>query len=45
MTAAEVLHFWFEETQPAQCPDRNAVLGRPSTAAEIEFLRTPGSAF
>jgi uncharacterized protein (DUF924 family) len=26
-------------------PHRNAVLGRPSTAAEIEFLRTPGSAF
>ena len=26
-------------------PHRNAVLGRPSTAAEIEFLKTPGSAF
>jgi uncharacterized protein (DUF924 family) len=26
-------------------PHRNAILGRPSTAAEIEFLKTPGSAF
>lgn len=26
-------------------PHRNAVLGRPSTASEIEFLKTPGSAF
>jgi uncharacterized protein (DUF924 family) len=26
-------------------PHRNAILGRQSTAAEIEFLKTPGSAF
>ena len=26
-------------------PHRNALLGRQSTAAEIEFLKTPGSAF
>lgn len=26
-------------------PHRNAALGRPSTAAELEFLETPGSAF
>ncbi|HNC52699.1 MAG TPA: DUF924 family protein [Accumulibacter sp.] len=26
-------------------PHRNAILGRPSTAAELEFLQTPGSAF
>ena len=26
-------------------PHRNAILGRPSTAAELEFLRTPGSSF
>lgn len=26
-------------------PHRNAVLGRPSTAEEIEFLKTPGSSF
>lgn len=26
-------------------PHRNAALGRPSTAAEIEFLRQPGSSF
>lgn len=26
-------------------PHRNAILGRPSTAAELEFLETPGSAF
>ena len=26
-------------------PHRNAALGRPSTAAEIDFLRQPGSAF
>ncbi len=26
-------------------PHRNALLGRPSTADEIEFLMTPGSAF
>ena len=28
-----------------RCPHRNAILGRPSTAAELEFLRTPGSSF
>ena len=26
-------------------PHRNAILGRPSTAEEIEFLRQPGSSF
>lgn len=26
-------------------PHRNAILGRPSTAAEIAFLRTPGARF
>lgn len=26
-------------------PHRNAVLGRPSTAAEVAFLKTPGSSF
>lgn len=26
-------------------PHRNKILGRPSTAAEIEFLKRPGSAF
>lgn len=26
-------------------PHRNAVLGRPSTAEELEFLKTPGSSF
>ena len=26
-------------------PHRNAVLGRPSTQEESEFLKTPGSAF
>ena len=26
-------------------PHRNAILGRQSTAAELEFLKTPGSAF
>ena len=26
-------------------PHRNAVLGRTSTAEEIEFLKTPGSSF
>ena len=26
-------------------PHRNAVLGRPSTPEEIEFLKTPGSGF
>jgi len=26
-------------------PHRNAVLGRTSTPAELEFLKTPGSAF
>lgn len=26
-------------------PHRNAILGRPSTAAELEFLKTPGSSF
>lgn len=26
-------------------PHRNAILGRPSSAEEIEFLETPGSAF
>ncbi len=26
-------------------PHRNAALGRPSTAAELEFLRLPGSSF
>jgi uncharacterized protein (DUF924 family) len=26
-------------------PHRNALLGRPSTPAEIEFLREPGSSF
>jgi uncharacterized protein (DUF924 family) len=26
-------------------PHRNAILGRASTAAELEFLQTPGSAF
>lgn len=26
-------------------PHRNAILGRPSTAAEIEFLKQPGSSF
>ena len=26
-------------------PHRNAILGRPSTAEEIAFLQTPGSAF
>ncbi|HUQ76469.1 MAG TPA: DUF924 family protein [Burkholderiales bacterium] len=26
-------------------PHRNAILGRPSTAEEIEFLKTPGSSF
>jgi uncharacterized protein (DUF924 family) len=26
-------------------PHRNAALGRPSTAEEIEFLKTPGSSF
>ena len=26
-------------------PHRNAILGRQSTAAEIDFLRTPGSSF
>ena len=28
-----------------RCPHRNAVLGRQSTPAEIEFLRQPGSSF
>jgi uncharacterized protein (DUF924 family) len=26
-------------------PHRNAVLGRPSTPEEIEFLKEPGSSF
>jgi len=26
-------------------PHRNAILGRQSTAEEIEFLKTPGSGF
>ena len=26
-------------------PHRNAILGRPSTPEEVEFLRTPGSSF
>jgi uncharacterized protein (DUF924 family) len=26
-------------------PHRNAALGRPSTAEEIEFLKQPGSGF
>ena len=26
-------------------PHRNAILGRPSTAEEIEFLKQPGSSF
>jgi len=26
-------------------PHRNAVLGRPSTAQELEFLKQPGSSF
>jgi uncharacterized protein (DUF924 family) len=26
-------------------PHRNAILGRPSTAEELEFLATPGSSF